>query len=299
MAYGSPERALDVEKYFTGIRGGVRPSESLLEATRARYRAVGGKTPLNEITRAQAKALQTLLDQRAGVGAYRVFIGMKHWDPMIHDTIAEIVSLGITEVIAIALAPHYSRISIGGYKKKIDDAVSALHSPLRVSLIEAWHTEPHLIACISEQLTEAFAKFPEVPREAIKVFFTAHSLPEKILADGDPYRDQLLETAELVANKVGVPHWQLVFQSKGKTSDVWMGPDINDALHSLNSEGGKYALVCPIGFTADNLEIVYDIDIQAQATARASGITLLRTASRNTHPIFIDGLAALVADAHR
>ncbi len=298
MAYGSPERVDDVEKYFTGIRGGVRPSESLLEATRARYRAVGGKTPLNEITRAQAEALQTLLDQRAGVGMYRVFIGMKYWDPLIHDTITEIVALGITEVIAIALAPHYSRISIGGYKQKIDDAVSALHAPLRVSLIEAWHAEPHLIACISEQLEEAFAKFPNIPREAIKIFFTAHSLPEKILAEGDPYRDQLLETAQLVAANVGITNWQLAFQSRGKTSDVWMGPDINEALHSLNSEGGKYALVCPIGFTADNLEIVYDIDIQAQATARASGITLLRTASRNTHPLFIDALATIVINAH-
>ncbi len=283
MAYGSPENMGEVAPYYTQIRHGVRPPEHLIKDLEDRYRKVGGRTPLSEITRAQASALQELLDKEQGAGKFKVFTGMKHWHPFIKDVAAEIQGEGTTKTVAIALAPHYSKISIGGYEKALQEAGfgDAVH------LVESWHTNEHLIECIAEQLKAEFAKRGD---EQVHVLFSAHSLPERILTWNDPYQKQLTETCELVARKIPGIEWSFSFQSAGNTGEPWLGPDINDTLLSLKEQGKKNIVVCPIGFVSDNLEIVYDLDIESQAVAREHGIHLSRTQMRNTHPLFIQAL---------
>ena len=295
MAYGSPENLSEVEPYYIHIRKGVRPPEALIKNLQDRYAKVGGKTPLHQITKDQALHLQRMLDEKEGKGAYKVFIGMKHWHPYIKDVIQEIKGEGMEKIVALALAPHYSKISIGGYQTALDEASAGPHA----TLIESWHTNSHLTDCIVDQLRHALAEFPKEAKP--HVVFTAHSLPERILTWNDPYPAQLTETCRLVAEKADLAaagiEWSFAFQSAGMTGEPWLGPDINDALVSLKKEGKKDILVCPIGFVSDNLEIVYDLDIESQALAAREGIDLRRTSLRNTHPAFIEALRDEVVKA--
>ena len=288
MAYGSPENLSEVEPYYIHIRKGVRPPEALIKNLQDRYAKVGGKTPLHQITKDQAAHLQRMLDEKKGVGEFKVFIGMKHWHPYIKDVLKEIENEGIEKVVALALAPHYSKISIGGYQTALDEAASGAD----IRLIESWHKNAHLIDCIVDQLRDGLAGFPDGTKP--HVVFTAHSLPERILTWNDPYPAQLAETSRLVAEKAAFAakgiEWSFAFQSAGMTGEPWLGPDINDALLSLKKEGKKDILICPIGFVSDNLEIVYDLDIESQELAAREGINLRRTSLRNTHPAFIEAL---------
>jgi ferrochelatase len=324
MAYGSPENVDEVGDYFTHIRRGVRPSGEFIEKISARYRAVGGKTPLLKITKEEAAALGALLDARRGKGAYKVFIGMKHWHPFIKDTLEEIKKEGIEEVIAIALAPHYSKMSIGGYQKFLDEA----KGDLKLKLVESWHTNPKLIECISKQILEKLTQTSDLnhsnilqnirmilPKdfEEVHIIFTAHSLPEKIREWNDPYESQILETAELVMKQLihssilqntGMDlrgdgsklEWSVAYQSMGQTGEPWIGPHLLEKMTELKNNGVKAVLVVPIGFVSDNLEINYDIDIEAQNKARELGIKLARTKMRNTEPLFIEALYSLVLE---
>jgi len=285
MAYGSPETTADVAPYFTHIRGGVRPEEKLITEIEERYRRVGGKTPLYEITKRQAAGLQELLDERAGHGKFKVYVGMKHWHPFIKDVLAEIKKEGIKKVIAIALAPHYSKMSIGGYENFLAEAGDGLN----IELVESWHTNPHLIAGIVAQIHAALAEnmYGEKPPYLV---FTAHSLPERIREWRDPYEAQLLETSRLIASHFSDYEWDFSFQSAGHTKEPWLGPDILDTLADLKKKGKDRILVTSIGFVADNLEILFDLDIEAQETAKQLGIALARTEMRNTHPLFMEAL---------
>jgi ferrochelatase len=286
MAYGSPENLDEVAQYYTHIRGGVRPDEALITSLEDRYRAVGGKTPLHEVTRAQAAALQKMFDEKHP-DQFKVFIGMKHWHPFIKDTLEEIRADEITDIIAIALAPHYSQISIGGYKKILDELKKENET---IHLIESWHTNTYLISCIVEQIQEKIKDFETIPY----ILFTAHSLPERIRTWNDPYESQLLETAELIAKEIkqNFPNlkWGFSFQSAGMMGGPWIGPDINENLITLKSKDETNILVCPIGFVSDNLEIVYDLDIESKKIGEENKINLKRTDMRNTHPLFIQAL---------
>jgi ferrochelatase len=240
MAYGSPETVEEVGAYYTHIRGGVRPSEELITEVEDRYRLLGGKTPLVEITRQQAAALQKMLNERTGVGTHAVYVGMKHWHPYIKDILAEIsIQHPSEEVIALALAPHYSKISIGGYQKALEEA----KQDLTITMIESWHTNPHLITCIREQLQDALDKNPIRPH----IVFSAHSLPQRIREWNDPYESQLLETSGLVAEHFPDHEWTFSFQSAGHTADPWLGPDILDHLVDLKNQGKDNILICPVG----------------------------------------------------
>lgn len=294
MAYGSPGRLEDVPAYYTDIRGGKRPDDALIDEITKRYRLVGGKTPLTDITTGQARALQKLLDSKISPGAYKVYIGMKHWQPTILETVRAMVADGIHNGTGIVLAPHYSGMSIGGYAQKLDGAVREMHTDLSINLIPDWHTQPAFIDCICIQITDALRKLPKRNSANLTVLFTAHSLPKRILSSNDPYKHQLLKTASLVASKLSLSRWSFSFQSAGHTPEPWLGPDVNTIIHRLSKQGVRQVLVCPIGFVADNLEILYDIDIEAHATAVQSGMTLQRTESRNTHPLFIEALYSLV-----
>jgi len=276
MAYGSPATEADIGAYYTHIRGGVPPSpESLAELTQ-RYRAIGG-SPLTEITRAQARAL-------AGRTGMPTFAGMKHAPPFIVDAAAEAKRAGVERLVGLPLAPHYARMSVGGYRRSLEEAWDR-----DLVFVPGFHDHPAFIAAVRQLLKEALAESrPE------RVFFTAHSLPARIITEGDPYRDQLLASCSLVAGGLDLPDWEFAFQSASHTGEPWLGPDL---LEAIERSAARDVLVCPIGFVADHLEILYDLDVEAQAFARDRGIRLRRTPSFNARPEFIDALAQLVAGA--
>jgi ferrochelatase len=279
MAYGSPERVADVPAYYADIRGGRPISPEHVDDLVARYRALGieDANPLNAITEATRAALQDEL----GVP---VLTGMKHWQPRIADAVERAVGAGATRLVGLVLAPHYSRLSIGGYRRLLEDAVAGR---AEVAFVESWHDDPGFVAFLADRIRDADAH----------VVFTAHSLPARILDDGDPYRDQLLETARLVADSAGVDDWSFSFQSESPTGEPWLGPDILDHLGALRARGVERVLVCPVGFVSDHLEIRWDIDNEAQDKARELGLELDRIEMPNDDPRFVRALGEIVRAA--
>ncbi len=279
MAYGSPERVADVPAYYSDIRGGRPVSAEHLDDLVARYRALGieDSNPLNAITEATRAALEREL-------GLPVFTGMKHWDPRIADAVQAAVSAGASRLVGLVLAPHYSRLSVAGYRRLLDDAVAGRTG---VVFVESWHDDPGLIAFLADRIRDTDAH----------VVFTAHSLPTRILEEGDPYQDQLLETARLVADSAGVEDWSFSYQSESPTGEPWLGPDILDHLEDLSGRGVESVLVCPVGFVSDHLEIRWDIDIEAQDKARELGLHLERIEMPNDDPVFVHALAEIVRGA--
>ena len=296
MAYGTPRSPDEVEPYFTHIRGGRRPSPEAVERLRERYARVGGKTPLLEITAEVARKLQARL-QSAGRGRYRVYFGMKHWHPFIADVVARIAADGVRRVIAIPLAPHYSHISIGGYQKAVEEALTQSgNGRSEVVFVQSWHRNELFRAMMARLVREGLHSFPAAQRHAVTVVFSAHSLPERIRQWNDPYERELLDSCAGVARLAGVADWRFAFQSAGSTGEPWLGPDIVDYLEQLYAEGRRYVLQVPIGFVCDHLEILWDIDIEARQWADELGMTLHRTQLPNAHDEFIGVLASIVLD---
>jgi ferrochelatase len=276
MAYGSPPDEDGIAAYYTHIRGGRAPSPEALEELTGRYRAIGG-SPLTEVTREQAAALSA----RTGMPA---FAGMKHAPPFIADGASEARVTGIKRLIGLPMAPHYSDMSLGSYRRALETAWDG-----ELLFIPGFHDHPAFTRAVQGLIDEALGK-----SRADRIFFTAHSLPERIIEEGDPYRDQLLESCRLVATGMGLEDWEFAFQSASHTGEPWLGPDL---LEAVERSGARDVLVCPIGFVADHLEILYDLDVEAQEFARAKGIRIRRTASFNARPEFIDALAQVVSDA--
>lgn len=276
MAYGSPATEGDIEAYYTHIRGGRKPSAEALEELTARYRAIDG-SPLTAVTHAQAAALGEQL-------RLPTFVGMKHAPPFIADGAAQAKKAGIKRLVALPLAPHYAEMSVGGYRRAL---AAAWDSDL--VFIPGFHDHPAFIGAIRNVLSDALAEsWPD------RLFFTAHSLPARIVAEGDGYPDRLLDSCRLVEAGMKLPPWEFAFQSASTTGEAWLGPDL---LEAVERSGARNVLVCPIGFVADHLEVLYDLDVEAQAFARSHGITIRRTASLNTRPAFIEAMAAVVGDA--
>lgn len=291
MAYGTPNSLDEVEPYYTDIRGGRRPSPENLHELVERYRRIGGRTPLLEITRAQARALERQLGTD-----FRVYVGMKHWHPYIARAVDDIVRDGTTRMIALALAPHYSRFSIEGYRDRVRAAVDKSGARLEWSLVESWNDHPLFLQSIAERMEHARGQFGGGGWDEIQVVFSAHSLPERILQSNDPYPQELRETCEGVAARLHLPQWRFAYQSAGRTGDRWLGPDILDTLDQIAQEGAHRVLIAPIGFVADHLEVLYDIDIECAERARDLGIQMRRIESPNATPTFIDALAAIVRE---
>jgi len=274
MAYGSPTSPEDIPAYFADIRGGrpVRP-EAVAELVE-RYRRIGGSSPLNEITERQRAALEHEL------GA-PVYVGMRHWTPRIAEAADRALGEGAQRIVGLVLAPHYSSISIGGYRDRLAEAVG---DRAELVMIESWHDHRPLVDILADRIRGTDAH----------VVFTAHSLPERILADGDPYQDQLLETSRLVAERAEVETWSFAFQSASPTGEPWLGPDILAQLERLHADGVRKVLVAPVGFVSDHLEILWDIDVEARAKAAELGLELDRIESLNDAPEFARALAVLV-----
>ena len=298
LAYGTPESLDDVEPYFTHIRGGRKPSPEAVANLRERYRLVGGRTPLNDLTFATADKLQARLDAEAP-GRYRVYVGMKHWHPFIAETMPHIAADGVRDVVALVLAPHYSRMSVGGYRRYVDEANATLEQPLQITFIERWHDHPGFRRLIADRIVAARAELPPDLHDQALVLFSAHSLPERILSWNDPYPDELRESAAGIAGLLGLTDWRLCYQSAGMTGEPWLGPDILDYLEELHSEGVRAVISAPFGFVADHLEVLWDIDREAQDKAAELGMELRRIRMPNADDEFVDVLVSLVRDALR
>ncbi len=296
MAYGSPSRAEDIPAYFADIRGGRPVRREAVDELVERYRRIGG-SPLNEITEAQRAALERELD-------LPVYVGMKHWRPWIADAVAQALADGAERIVGLVLAPHYSRMSIGGYRERVE---RALDGKAELHFVESWHDHEPFLRVLADRIGSTLATRSwavgvgggDGRPEAAHVVFTAHSLPERILAAGDPYRDQLLETSRLVAERADIPpeRWSFAFQSASETGEPWLGPDIVDEVDRLHGEGVGKVLACPVGFVADHLEILWDIDVEARNRARELGLELDRIPSLNDDPAFVRALADLVREA--
>jgi ferrochelatase len=277
MAYGSPERLADVPAYYSDIRGGRPIRPELLEDLVERYRRLGidEGSPLNAITEETRAALE------AELGDVPVFTGMKHWTPRIAEAADAAVSAGAGTVVGLVLAPHYSAMSIAGYRTQLKQA---LDGRAELAFIDSWHDEPGFVELLADRVRGTGAH----------VVFTAHSLPARILEGGDPYKDQLLETSRLIAERAGLDDWSFSFQSESQTGEPWLGPDILDHLEELHERGITEVLVCPVGFVADHLEIRWDLDHEAAEKARELGLNFSRIEMPNADPAFIEVLAGLV-----
>ena len=296
MAYGTPETLDDVEPYYTHIRGGRKPSPEQLADLVMRYEKVGGQTPLYELTKGVADQLGARLE-REFPGRYKVYLAMKHWHPFIKDVVAQIADDGLREVIGVVLAPHYSRYSLEGYRTYAQKALEQLGNPFTFHFVEHWHDHALFRELIADRIRAELAQFPPEAEGQVTVLFSAHSLPQKILAQGDPYVDQLRASAAAIAHMVGLAGHRFCFQSAAPTPEPWLGPDIVDYLQELHDEGVRYVLSVPFGFVANHLEVLWDIDTEAQDKAAELGITLRRIRMPNADTEFVDVIRAVVLEA--
>lgn len=292
MAYGSPGKSDDVEAYYTHIRGGRKPSPEALAGLKERYRRIG-RSPLLEITCAQAQALEQALNADESIGCFRVYVGMLHWRPSIHEAVRRMVSDGIQQAVGLTLTPHYSRMSVGAY---IAAARQTLQGSLNIHFVESWHLHPFFIKALAKRVRRGLARFPRGEHGRVTVLFTAHSLPERVLEWNDPYPRQFQETCAAVAQHAGLEHWRWAYQSAARTPEPWLGPDVLAVLDKLAGQAKQAVLICPVGSVADHLEVLYDIDVECRERAVELGLHLERTESLNDDPLFIRALAALVKE---
>jgi ferrochelatase len=280
MAHGTPSSMDEMPEYLRLVRGGRPASPELVAEMRNNYEAIGGRSPLTALTLAQGEALRARLG-----GATPVAVGMRNWKPFIADALGELHAAGVTRVIGIPLAPQFSSLSVGKYYSA---AAEALREGMALVRVQSFHAHPLLAEAFAERLVSAR------PAADTEVVFTAHSLPQRVVDGGDPYVDEVRATAQAVAARAGLPRFAIAYQSAGRTPEPWIGPDLGDFIRERAAAGVRDFLVAPIGFVCDHTEILFDIDVQAGAAARASGAALRRTESLNSSPPFIAMLEDLV-----
>lgn len=288
LAYGGPNSLADIPAYLADIRGGRPTPPALLTEITRRYELIGGRSPLLTITRRVA-------DRLAAAVGRPVYVGMRHWRPTIAEAVAQMAADGVRHCVAICMAPHYSRLSIGAYRRRLDEALAAVGNALTVDFVESWHTVPAYLGGLAANVAATLRRFEDPA--GVKVIFTAHSLPAAILAEGDPYDRQLDETARLVAARLGLPadRWLRCYQSAPQTGAVWLGPQIEAVVPELAAAGERNLLVAPIGFIADHVEILYDLDIGLQEIAARCGVRVERMPMLNDSPALVNALAGIVS----
>lgn len=289
MAYGTPYKEEDIEPYYTHIRHGRPPAAEQLEDLRNRYEAIGGISPLAKITENQAQALCDRLNEIQDEVTYQVYIGLKHITPFIEEAVEQMHQDGITEAVSIVLAPHFSTFSVKSYNGRAKE--EAEKYGITLNSVESWYKEPKFIQYWVEKVTQAFDAMPDAEREKACLIVSAHSLPEKILANGDPYADQLQETAELIVEGAGVRNYAVGWQSEGQTPEPWLGPDVQDLTQALYEKKGYTTFVyTPVGFVSDHLEVLYDNDYECKVVCDEVGATYIRPDMPNTDALFIDAM---------
>lgn len=297
MTYGSPASLDDVPEYLRNVRGGREPDEALVAEFRRRYSLIGG-SPLLRITGEQAACLEAELNALKDRNSYEVVAGMRFSAPMIADVV-KAAAPESGQVVGIIMSPQFSPIIMGGYIRTLQEAVADLHRErLTLSIAEDWHLQPYFLEALAERVREALGSLPPNVRNSVPVLFTAHSMPKRVVEREPGYIRQLKETAEAVAELVGLQEgrWRFCYQSAGHTPEEWLKPDFADVMPELRRAGHSHVLVAPVQFLADHLEVLYDIDIGAREQAELAGIRFARIESLNTSPLFIKALAAVVQD---
>jgi ferrochelatase len=291
MAYGGPNTLDEVEPYLLDVRGHRPTAPHIVEEVRARYAAIGGRSPIEERTRAQAAGIARALASD-GPDAWRVVVGMRHWHPFIAQSLRELEADGVARAVGVVMAPHFSRMSIGAYERRIGDAGSTVD----VRTVQSWHVLPGYVEAVSAGIGTALQRLDARDRPSAPILFTAHSLPERILEWRDPYPDQLAETVNAVMQRLGAREHRFAFQSAAMTSEPWLGPDARDVLRELAAAGHRAVVIAPIGFTCEHVEILYDVDIEMQRVAAELGVRLERAPMLDDAPAAMAGLAGLIRD---
>ena len=294
LAYGTPDSVDGMACYLRDIRGGRPMSQEFIDEFKHRYSLIGGKSPLTALTYDQAKKTGQGLAERGY--DLPVYVGMRHWSPWIKDAIGQMYIQGIEEAVAIVMAPHYSKMSIGKYWDKINEAQAEVGSTIKFSFVDAWYQQPKFLQAIEAHIRAGLEKFPAAEREQVKIVFTAHSLPARLTKMGDPYDHQLQDNARIVAKRLGQVDWMFSYQSAAETGEPWLGPQIEEVVVDLAQQGYKHMLVAPIGFVCDHVEILYDLDIEAKKLAEAHNIRLERIESMNSDPLFIGAVADAIVE---
>ncbi|WP_243296281.1 ferrochelatase [Bacillus litorisediminis] len=294
MAYGTPYQEEDIERYYTHIRHGRRPSDEQLEDLKSRYRAIGGLSPLAKITEEQAAKLEEHLNSLQDEMEFKAYLGLKHIEPFIEDAVEQMHKDGIEEAISLVLAPHFSTFSVKSYNQRAKDTAEKLGGPSIVS-VESWYDEPKFIKYWADRVKEVYANMDETEKENAVLIVSAHSLPEKILQYGDPYPEQLQLTAKMIVEQAGVKNYAVGWQSAGQTPEPWLGPDVQDLTRELYDEKGYRSFVyIPVGFIAEHLEVLYDNDYECKVVTEELGAKYYRPEMPNAKPEFIDALATVV-----
>ncbi|EAG5682472.1 ferrochelatase [Listeria monocytogenes] len=294
MAYGTPYKDEDIERYYTDIRHGHKPSEEMIADLRGRYHAIGGLSPLAKITEAQAYGLEKALNDSQDEVEFKAYIGLKHIEPFIEDAVEAMHKDGIEEAISIVLAPHYSSFSVEAYNKRAKEAADKLGGP-RIKAINAWYKQPKFIQMWADRINETAKQIPADELLDTLLIVSAHSLPEKIKQHNDPYPNQLQETADFIFEKVVVPHYALGWQSEGKTGEPWLGPDVQDLTRELyGREKYKHFIYTPVGFVAEHLEVLYDNDYECKVVTDEVGAAYHRPPMPNSDPEFLEVLRTVV-----
>jgi ferrochelatase len=300
MAYGGPNSLDELPGYLADIRSGRPTTRAVLAEMTHNYRQIGGKSPLLEISRQQGAALETLLNAGAAHPHYKVYLGMRHWSPWLEDTVRAMLADGIRQAVGIVLAPHYSSFSVAKYQERVKQGLALNRGRIEFDFVDSYNTAPKYIRALANRVREGIERFPVEGQSQVHVILSAHSLPVRIIRLGDPYKEQLLETAGLVAQAAGLrpEQWTWSFQSAGRSPEPWLGPSLEETITTLAGRGLKNLVSVPVGFVSDHVELLYDIDIKAQALARELGVRLERPPALNLDPLFIETLADLV-HAHR
>ncbi|GBD20439.1 Ferrochelatase [bacterium HR28] len=296
MAYGGPNSLDDLPAYLADVRHGRPYTPELLADLTERYRAIGGRSPILELTRAQAEGVARVLQETAAEdgATYQVYVGMRHWHPYIRETVPQILHDGADRLVAVVMAPHYSRMSVGAYLARLEEALSEHGATLPVHAVESWKDEPDFIAAWVDRIHTVLQRIPDTERDEVVLLFTAHSLPTRILDWGDPYQEEILTSVRLVARSFPNQPWRFAFQSQGASEEPWLGPTVEETLDELARLGVRRVLLVPIGFVCDHVEVLYDVDIAHRSYAESLGIVLERPAMLNDHPLLCRAIAAAV-----
>lgn len=291
LAHGAPDRLEDIPEFLLHVRSGRKLPEAAIQEITHRYAQIGGGSPLLKLTQSQAAALARAIGRP-------VYIGMRNWRPFIADSIRQLSDDGVGRVVALCLAPQNSRTSIGLYRKHLLEAVEKCAPGLRVEFIDNWHNHPSLVAAFREKVMTALEQAEAEAGELLPVVFTAHSVPTRTIAEGDPYEAQVRETARMVAESIGpakLNEWRVAFQSQGMTEEPWIGPTVESQIDLLAERGCKHVVLAPIGFVSDHVEILYDVDIVFKQYSQSKGIKVWRSESLNDSPLLIQALASIVS----